>query len=621
MTCLTIENLSKSFGERTLFKDVTLYLAEGQKVALIARNGTGKTSLLNIISGKEGADGGKVWIHKDIRHAFLEQEPSLDPKVSVFDTVYNAEGPVMQAVAAYERCLRNHSDETAMQKAISDMDRLQAWDYDVKVKTILSKLQVDDLELPVGVLSGGQKKRVALARTLIDEPELLILDEPTNHLDLDMIEWLEEFLKTSSITLLLVSHDRYFLESVCDTIIELDQETLFKYTGNYADYLIAKAERQENLIAQTDKAKNLFRKELDWMRRQPKARGTKAKSRIDAFFEVEEKAKRKLDDDELIIDIQPNRLGGKIVELHNVSKAYGDKILLDKFDYKFMAGDRVGVIGRNGVGKSTLLNLINELETPDTGKVVLGDTVVLGYYNQSGMNFKEEAKVIDVIRDIAEFIPMRGGKKLTASQLLEQFMFEPKAQQNFVYKLSGGEKRRLHLLTILIKNPNFLILDEPTNDLDLLTLQVLEQFLQRFEGVLLIVSHDRHFMDKLVEHTFVFEGNGKVVDFPGNYSAWRAMRDKTISDERKQASANAKLEQAKPVVVEGDKLNYDERKELGKLEKELAKLQEQKEALSAQYLKDNLQATDFERINKELQVLQDKIDEKEMRWLELAERA
>ena len=616
MNYLTVDGVSKSFGERVLFENITFYINQGDRVAFIAKNGTGKTSLMDIIMKKEEAGAGTVWLHNKISIGYLSQDPNLDLEATVFEAVYNSENPVMKAILAYEKSLLYPDDIEAMQEAMSSMDRLQAWDYEFKIKQILSKLKVDYMDRQVKMLSGGQKKRVALAKVLIDAPEFLILDEPTNHLDLDMIEWLDDYLKQGKQTIFMVTHDRYFLDSVCNQILELDQEQIFKYTGNYAYYLEKKADRESSFAATTDKAKNLYRKELDWMRRQPKARGTKAKARIDKFFEVEKKAKRSLDDDEMMLDIKMTRLGSKIVELHNIQKSYGEHVILRGFDYKFKKGDRVGIVGKNGAGKTTLLNMMVGTEKVDGGKIVVGDTINIGYYTQSGMKLKEDHRVIDVIRNIAEYIPMHKGQKLTAVQLCERFLFDAKKQQNFVSKLSGGERRRLYLLTIIMKNPNFLILDEPTNDLDIMTLQVLEEFLQSFPGCIVIVSHDRHFMDKIVEHTFVLEGDGLVRDFPGNYSAYRAVA--------KQEAIEAKAEEKElaadqPVVKTASKISQEERKELKRLERQISKLEERKVKITAQFNDPSLTPDQITDLSKELNQLGDDLEEKEMRWMELVE--
>ncbi len=618
MNYLAIENATKSYGEQILFENIFLYVNQGEKVALVARNGTGKSSLINLVMGVESPDSGTVNVHKAIKTGFLEQEPELDERSSVFDAVYQSENPVVRAIVDYERAMLHPENEAAFNRAISEMDRLGAWDYEAKVKTILSQLGIERLDQLVGSLSGGQRKRVALAKMLIEEPDFLILDEPTNHLDLSMIEWLEEYLARPGITLFMVTHDRYFLEAVCDRIVELDGGQVFKYDGNYSYYLQKKAEREESMASSTERARNLYVRELDWMRRQPKARGTKAKARIDAFFDLEKKANRRLDDDRIEIDIQMNRLGSKVIELHNVGKSFNGRTLIRNFDYKVKHKDRIGIVGNNGTGKSTLLNLMTGLETPDSGKVVIGDTVVMGYYNQSGLRFSEDKRVIDIIKDIAEYIPMKGGKKLYATQLLERFLFDGKKQQTYVYKLSGGEKRRLYLLTILIQNPNVLILDEPTNDLDVATLQVLETFLEQYEGVVIIVSHDRHFMDKLVEHTFAFEENGIVRDYPGNYSDYRAARSRELAEARQQDKTAAAAQPAAP-AKERRSIGAEAQKEMRRLERDLEKLESQKAVATERFNDPALTPEQIAQLSQELARLIAQIEEKETRWLELGE--
>ena len=613
MNYLSIEQVSLRFGDRLLFENISCYLNQGEKAALVAKNGTGKSSLLRLIKGEELPSGGKVMLHPKINIGYLPQDPELPNHLTVFEAVYHSQSPVIRAIAAYEAAMLA-GDSEAMQKAMIEMDSLQAWDYEVRIRQILAKLKIDMPNKPVRELSGGQRKRVALAKVLIDHPDLLILDEPTNHLDLDMIEWLEAYLKQSQHTILLVSHDRYFLDGVADYILDLDETGLYKYTGDYAYYLQKKMEREEMNSASQEKARNLYRKELDWMRRQPQARTTKAKARIDRFFDLEKKAKRSGPSDELILDLQARRLGSKIVELHHVGKAYGSQVLLKDFDYKFKAGERVGLIGKNGMGKSTLLNMIAGLVEPDSGKVVLGDTLVLGYYQQAGMSFKSEKKVLEVIQDIAEYIPMNGGKKLSASQLLERFLFDPKKQQTLVSKLSGGEKRRLYLLTILMQNPNFLILDEPTNDLDILTLQVLEDFLIHFPGTVLVVSHDRYFMDKIVEHVFVLRGGGAVEDFPGNYSAWREAED------RRQAQGEQQPKLDKPKTQASGAQTQEWRKELNRLEKQLEKHEAEKIKIASAFERiAELKPEEIEDLSRQMKTLEEAIAEKELRWLELSE--
>ncbi|MCH2044102.1 MAG: ATP-binding cassette domain-containing protein [Saprospiraceae bacterium] len=625
MNYLTVENLSKNYGDRVLFENITFYINQGDKVAFIAKNGSGKTSLLNIIAGLETPNGGEFFIHPKINIGYLNQNPDLDPNLTVFESVYQSKNPVMQAMAAYEQSMKNPENSASMEKAIADMDRLNAWDYEVKVKQILAKLKVDYFDRKISVLSGGQKKRVAMAKVLIEKPDFLILDEPTNHLDLDMIEWLEDFLSTSKTTIFMVTHDRYFLDRVCNQILELDEQRIFKYQGDYAYYLQKKAEYKEQINATTEKAQNLYKKELDWMRRQPQARTTKAKARIDKFFEIEKKAKRNIAEDHMILDIKMNRLGSKILELHNVSKGYGDTVLIKNFEYKFKQKDRVGFIGKNGAGKSTLLNILTKKETPDSGKVVHGDTLVLGYYTQAGMKLKEDRRAVDVIRDIAEYIPMNGGRKLSAVQLLDRFMFDHKKQLTYVSKLSGGEKRRLYLLTILMKNPNFLILDEPTNDLDLLTLQVLEEFLKSYPGVVLIVSHDRHFMDKIVEQVFVLpgDGTGKIRNFPGNYSYYKdkikaeASLAQAEQKQNKTATANTKT---KEKDNSNNKEIHEARKELRKVERQVTRLEEKKKKITAQFDNPKLSQEDIVELSKELSQVEEELEEKEMEWMELAEK-
>lgn len=617
MNYLTVEGVSKSYGDRVLFEDITFYVNQGDRVAFIAKNGTGKSSLMNIIMEQEEADSGSVWLHNKVSFGYLSQSPNLDPERTAFEAVYNSDNPAITAITNYEKAMKNPDDQEAIQEAMAAMDSSQAWDYEIKISQVLAKLKIDYLERKIKVLSGGQKKRIALAKVLIDAPDFLILDEPTNHLDLDMIEWLEEYLKQGKQTLFMVTHDRYFMDSVCTQILELDNQEIYKYTGDYAYYLEKKAMREASFSASTDKAKNLYRKELDWMRRQPKARGTKAKARIDKFFEVEKKAKATTDNDDVFLDIKMNRLGSKILELYNLNKSYGKQVILKDFNYKFSKKDRVGIVGKNGAGKTTLLNMMTGKEQPDSGKVVVGDTLVIGYYTQSGMKMKDEQRVIEVVQDIAEYIPMHGGQKITARQLCERFLFDAKKQLNFVSKLSGGERRRLHLLTILMKNPNFLILDEPTNDLDIMTLQVLEDFLMQFPGIVVIVSHDRHFMDKIVEHTFVLEGEGIVRDYPGNYSAYRAVVEQEAIAARTEQK---ELSNDKPVVKKASQVSHEEQKEFKKLERQIEKLEEKKVKISAQFADTSLSTEKITELSKKLNALNEELEEKEMAWMELIEK-
>jgi len=622
MNYLTLENVSKTFGEKVLFQNLDLQISQGDKIALVAKNGTGKTTLLKVIAGMEAAEGetAKILIAKDIRIGYLEQDPVFPDGQTIIEAVFDSENKMVVATRAYNEALQNPTSDTTLQDALTQMDDLKAWDFEAQIKEILFKLKIERLDQKITTLSGGQKKRLALAKLLIDEPAFIIMDEPTNHLDLDMIEWLEEYLNTAKLTVFMVTHDRYFLEKVCNTIIELHRGKLHKYRGSYSDYLEKKSMRQDNEATVLDKTKKLMRKELEWMRRQPKARGTKAKSREDKFYEIEERATQKMDNEDLQIDIKGARLGSKILEAHNISKAYGAVTLVKDFSYKFKKKERVGIVGNNGVGKSTFLKLLTKAIRPDNGRVVVGDTVVFGYYNQEGIQLKEDRKVIDVVRDVAEFIPLEKGQKLSAIQLLDRFLFSREQHQVYASQLSGGERRRLYLLTVLMENPNFLILDEPTNDLDILTLNILEEFLIHFPGCLIIVSHDRYFMDKLVDHLFIMEGEGKIRDYNGNYSDYRYLEKQRILKEERTARANRpKAVKAEKPVSNERKLTYLERKELGKLEKEIEKLEAQKVAIMAQFNDPNLEAKAIEKLSIELGDLGKKLEAKEGRWMELAE--
>jgi ABC transport system ATP-binding/permease protein len=614
MNYLTLENVTKTYGSKLLFKDVTLHIDKGQKIALVAKNGTGKTTLLRVLAGEEGVEGeqSKILISKEIRTGVLVQEPKFDPRMTVEAAVFDSQNHVIQAIKDYEAALLLGDDkriETAMQR----MDDFKAWEMEAKMREILSKLKIDRLQERVGILSGGQQKRLALAKLLLDEPDFLILDEPTNHLDLEMIEWLEAYLTQSNRTIFMVSHDRYFLDAVCNTIIELDGGKFHRYKGNYAAFLEQKAARLENEAANLDRTKKLYRKELDWMRRQPQARTTKAKSRIDDFFDIKEKAQKRLDTDVVKMDIKNAWLGGKIVELHNISKKYGNLNLIENFSYKFKRKERVGIVGRNGAGKSTILNILTGALESDTGKVVIGETLVFGHYDQSGMDMKVDKRVIEVITDIAEFIPLEKGLKLTASGLLERFLFPREQQQVYVSQLSGGEKRRLYLMTILMKNPNFLILDEPTNDLDIVTLNVLEDFLEDYQGCLVIVTHDRYFMDKLVDHLFIFEGDGKIKDYNGNYTEYREQRK---LDER-AAQSSQKVDKPATNVVQNSR-NVDKRA-LQNLEKEIAKLEKREKELTEKFNDPKIKHDDIAKFSKELGEVKALLEEKELKWLEMSE--
>ncbi|WP_339755688.1 ABC-F family ATP-binding cassette domain-containing protein [uncultured Winogradskyella sp.] len=617
MNYLNVENISKSYGELVLFKDLSFSIHKDQKIAFVAKNGSGKTSILNILSGKDSPDQGQIVIRKGLRLAFLDQEPNLDLKLTIEETIFASDIPVLKTIHAYENALKDPEDTEAYQLAFEGMDRHNAWEFETQYQQTLSQLKLDDLSLKVNTLSGGQKKRLALAQVLLSKPDILILDEPTNHLDLEMIEWLEDYFAKTQQTLFMVTHDRYFLERVCNEIVELDQGELHTYKGNYSYYLEKKEARIENQATEVGKAKQLFKKELDWMRRQPKARTTKSKSRIDDFFEIKSKAHKRRNDHQVQLEINMERLGSKIIEFHNVSKAFKDKVILDGFEYTFKKGERIGVIGKNGTGKSTFLNLLTQSLQPDNGKVVIGETVKIGYYTQDGIKAKPNQKVIDVIKEFGDYIPLSKGRQISAQQLLERFLFDRKKQWDFVEKLSGGEQKRLYLCTVLIQNPNVLILDEPTNDLDIVTLNVLEDFLMDFPGVLLVVSHDRYFMDKIVDHMFVFRGEGVVDDFPGNYSDFRAYD----SSKPKQIEQPVKTNNTKAVKQnDANKLSYNEQKEHKNLESKIRSLELDKTALETKFNNPELAQEDIAKLSEKLQVIIDTISEKEMRWFELSEK-
>ena len=621
MHYVSVEKITKSFGITPLFKNITFHISQGDKIALIARNGTGKSTLLKILSGKETADEGKVWINKEATVALFEQDPDLEENKSIIDNIFHANHPVVKAIKLYELAIEEQ-DSKAIQDGIVLMEELQAWDFEAKVKQILGKLNIHHLQQQVSTLSGGQRKRVALAQTLVDigfeqNHTLLIMDEPTNHLDVEMIEWLENYLLAENVTLLMVTHDRYFLDAVCDEIWELDREDLFVYKGNYENYLNKKAARIENDQANINKAKSEFRKELEWMRKQPKARTTKSKSRQDNFYEIKDKASQKIDDSQLQLQIKMSRIGGKVIELKKVNKSYGEKEILKGFDYTFNKGERLGIIGKNGVGKSTFLNIIQELEKPDSGKVNIGDTIVFGNFSQQGLVFKDNIRVIEYVKDVAENFPLAKGGSISASQFLELFLFTPEKQYTYVQSLSGGEKKRLQLLTILFKNPNFLILDEPTNDLDLPTLAVLENFLQDFPGCVVIVSHDRYFMDKLVDHLLIFEGNAIVKDYPGNYSQYRIWLDE--EEYKKKQPIVVKT----PTIIEPtkvkQKISFKDKHEFEQLEKEMPKLEREKREIELKLSTENLSFDDINKLSIRIGEISEILAEKEMRWLELSE--
>ncbi len=626
MHYLSAENLTKAYGITPLFNDISFHVNEGDKIAIVARNGVGKSTLLRIIAGQETQDKGKLWIHKDVKVVLFEQEPQFEENKTIAENIFQHEHPILNAIRDYE-IASDTEDTDLLIEAISNMDNLGAWDFDNKVKQILTKLNIHHLDQRVFSLSGGQRKRVALARTLIDvgfdaQHSLLLMDEPTNHLDVEMIEWLEYYLGQEKVTLLMVTHDRYFLDAVCQEIWEMERSNIYTYKGNYDNYLEKKAARIESELSSIDKAKNQYRKELEWMRKQPKARTTKSKSRIDNFYEVESDAKRKVVDEQLQLNVKMTRMGGKVAELKKVNKQYGELMILKGFDYTFTKGERIGVVGKNGVGKSTFLNMLLGIETPDSGKINIGDTVVFGNYSQQGLEWKEDVRVIEYVKSFAETFPLEGGGALTASKFLELFLFSPEKQYTYLSSLSGGEKRRLQLLTILFTNPNFLILDEPTNDLDLPTLAVLENFLSDYQGCVMIVSHDRYFMDRLVDHLFIFEGDGVVRDFPGNYSQYRIeqlQKGKEVSAPAPVAQAKKEIEAAVATPVVKRKLSFKEQREIETLEKEMKTLEAERTTLSESLNSNNLPYEEIEKIANRIQQIGNLMEDKEMRWLELSE--
>lgn len=628
MNYVSAENLTKSYGIKVLFKNISFHINEGDKIAIVAKNGSGKSTLLKILMGKEIADSGTAIINKDIQVVLFDQEIDYDPKLSIDEFMMTLDSEPILALKNYHQSLHS-TDNDFIEKALADMEAHKAWDLENEMKQILSQLKITDLDAKMGTLSGGQIKRVALAKLLTEtraehRHTLLIMDEPTNHLDVDMVEWLENYLNKAKITLLLVTHDRYFLDSVCDIIWEMEDQNLYVHNGSYATYLENKMIREENLNATIDKANNLYRKELEWMRRQPKARTTKSKSRIDAFYETEKVAKTDTRKDGLELDFEMKRLGNKILELKHIDKSFGPKVLLKDFSYQFQRGEKVGIIGKNGAGKSTLLNIIQGFEKADKGEIETGETISFGYFSQKGLTYKEDERVIDFIKEIAEFYPLANGKSLSASQFLRLFLFDDQTQYSPISKLSGGEKRRLHLMYILYQNPNFLIFDEPTNDLDLPTLTVLENFLQQFQGSLIIVSHDRYFMDRIVDHVLAFEGNGKIRDFVGNFSEYREARSR---EEALEKNAVVKPEPVKEVVSSAEntqssnskrKLTFKEQRELETIEKEMPELEAQRTKILDQL---NNEA-DYEKIatlSSELETVSEKLENHEMRWLELQE--
>lgn len=619
MNYLSVEEITKSYGERVLFEKLTFGIDQGQKTAIVAKNGTGKTTLLKCLIGQETADEGRVVFRKGLRIAFMQQSEDLNPTNTIFEEVFAHDLPELKAVKEYNKAMRLN-DEEGIKKTFEAITELNAWDIETRVNQILSVLKLENPDQLIDTLSGGQKKRVALAKVLIAEPDFLILDEPTNHLDLDMIEWLEDYLSKSNATILMVTHDRYFLEVVCDTIFELDNKTLYRYKGNFSYFLEKKAEREDQFESTVEKAKNQFRKELEWMRRQPKARGTKQKARIEAFHDTKAVAKQRLDKDELEIPVKMERLGTKILELHKIGKAFGSKKIINDLTYVFKRQERLGIVGNNGTGKSTFLNMILGLEPADKGKIVTGETVVFGYYNQNLPKYEDDKKVIDIIRDVAEFIPLEKGRQMSAAQFLEKFLFPRDMHFNFVHKLSGGEKRRLHLMTVLMKNPNFLILDEPTNDLDIFVMAVLEDYLRSFQGCLIVVSHDRYFMDKMVDHIFVFTGEGEVKDIIGNYTDFRKKQQEEQREEKRTIPTEETVEVA-PVQQsrEKKKLSYKERTEFEDLENALEQLEEEKSQLTEILSNPDSSQESLIEAGEKLTKVVKELESKTDRWLELSE--
>ena len=617
---LQVEGLVKSFGDRVLFENLSLGVGEGQRIGLIAKNGTGKTTLLNIIAGREDYEG-RITFRRDLKVAYLEQNPAFPEGTTVLDACFLADSPALRAVAAYEQAVAS-ADEDVLHRAMAEMDAQDAWNYESRVKQILTQLKIKDFDQPTGQLSGGQVKRVALANALIAEPDLLILDEPTNHLDLEMTEWLEEYLAHTRLSLLMVTHDRYFLDRVCSEIVEIDNRQIYQYKGNYSYYLEKRQERIEAKTVEIERANNLYRTELEWMRRMPQARGHKARYREDAFYELEKVAKQRFNNDNVKLDVKASYIGSKIFEADHLYKSFGDLKILDDFSYIFSRYEKMGIVGNNGTGKSTFIKILMGLEQADSGTLDIGETVRFGYYSQDGLQFDEQMKVIDVVQDIAEVIELGNGKKLTASQFLQHFLFTPETQHSYVYKLSGGERRRLYLCTVLMRNPNFLVLDEPTNDLDIVTLNVLEEYLQNFKGCVIVVSHDRYFMDKVVDHLLVFNGQGDIRDFPGNYTQYRDWKDAKVHQEKEKEKEAAKAQEDKTAKVrlnEKRRMSFKEKREFEQLEQEIADLETEKNAIEEALCSGTLSVDELTEKSKRLPELSDLIDEKTLRWLELSE--
>ena len=620
--CLQVENLTKSFGDLVLFENISFAIEDGRRVALVAKNGTGKTTLLNIIAGREDHDGGEVVPRRDLRIAYLEQSPEYPAEMTVLEACFHSENPALKAIAEYERAIEEPSGE-GLQEAMARMDALEAWDYEQRAKRILSRLKIRDFGQRVGTLSGGQLKRVALANALISESDLLILDEPTNHLDTDMTEWLEEYLAASGAGLLMVTHDRYFLDKVCSDILEIEDRQLYHYAGNYSYYLEKKQERETAQAARRESETNLYRRELEWMRRQPQARATKARSRIDAFHELEARLQSTRSRGEVRLDVKASRIGTKIFEAKEVGKRFGELVILDKFNYNFTRYEKLGIVGDNGCGKSTFLKLLTGIERPDSGTIEVGETVRFGYYSQQGLEFDEGKRVIDVVTEIAEQIDLGDGRRMSGSQLLEHFLFTPETQHSFVARLSGGERRRLYLCTVLMRNPNFLILDEPTNDLDIVTLGILEEYLRAFKGCVIVVSHDRYFVDKVADHLLVFCGGGEVKDFTGTYSeyvAWK--REYEAARHAQEVQARPKPQAVRTQAADGAprKLSYNEKRELEALEREIPALEAEKAALEESLSSGSLGVDELTAQSQRIAELIGLIDEKTMRWLLLSER-
>jgi len=617
---LQIDTLTKSFGDLLLFRDISFGIAEGDKIGLIARNGSGKTTLLNIIAGKESCDDGRVAFRNDIRFAYLEQSPQFDPELTVLGACFSADNETVKLIARYEEKISS-TDQAGLDELLLQMDLLKAWDYEQRIKQILSQLNITDFHRKMGELSGGQVKRIALANVLISEPELVIMDEPTNHLDLEMTEWLEEHLHRNRMSLLMVTHDRYFLDRICTQILEIDEKQLFTYKGNFSYYLEKRDERVTIQNTEVDRARNLMRKELDWMRRQPQARGTKAKSRIDAFYSLEERAQQRREEGNIRLAARGAYIGKKIFEAKHVSKRFGDVIITEDFNYIFTRYEKMGIVGNNATGKSTFVKMLLEEVEPDSGSFEIGETVNFGYYSQEGLQFNEQMKVIDVVQNIAEVIDLGNGNKLTASQFLQHFLFAPEKQHNYVYKLSGGEKRRLYLCTVLITNPNFLVLDEPTNDLDIITLNILEEYLAGFKGCLIVVSHDRYFMDKVVDHLLVFHGNARIQDFPGNYTQfreWKTLEQKKQAEELKTTKQESDQRRNR-APEEKKKLSFKEKREFEALEAEIELLEAEKTEITEVLSSGNLPSGKLMKKSSRLSEIMNLIDEKTMRWLELSE--